>query len=234
MKSSSFFVIIIGSILGYLGYKYYYLPKTQTSNQTVSQPSSVSAPVITTMSKAFQSGKSTISQGIASGLISSSKVSSLTNTQLKTTEIGLGSPIKTSIQKNTVSNALSTTAGLTTNTVQGKAYGAKLSNASRLVRVMNTQIPSKSSSVSTSFSKIPNSIPSKKTSTVSHSTTTVSHPISSVFKQPVTTSISLPITTAKSIIEPKQNISTSKVHINSPQTIALERNNMLKSRMMRF
>ena len=71
MKSSSFFVIIIGSILGYLGYKYYYLPKTQTSNQTVSQPSSVSAPVITTMSKAFQSGKSTISQGIASGLISS-------------------------------------------------------------------------------------------------------------------------------------------------------------------
>ena len=39
MKSSSFFVIIIGSILGYLGYKYYYLPKTQTSNQTVSQPS---------------------------------------------------------------------------------------------------------------------------------------------------------------------------------------------------
>ena len=234
MKSSSIFVIIIGSILGYLGYKYYYLPKTQTSNQTVSQPSSVSAPVITTMSKAFQSGKSTISQGIASGLISSSKVSSLTNTQLKTTEIGLGSPIKTSIQKNTVSNALSTTTGLTTNTVQGKAYGAKLSNASRLVRVMNTEIPSKSSSVSTSFSKIPNSIPSKKTSTVSHSTTTVSHPISSVFKQPVTTSISLPITTAKSIIEPKQNISTSKVHINSPQTIALERNNMLKSRMMRF
>ena len=88
MKSSSFFVIIIGAILGYLGYKYYYLPKTQTSNQTTTQTSSISAPIITTASKSLQNGKSTISQGIASGLISSSKVSSLTNTQLKTTEIG--------------------------------------------------------------------------------------------------------------------------------------------------
>ena len=237
MKSSSIFIIIIGSILGYLGYKYYYLPKIQASTTQASTIQAINTPassVSTTTSKAIQSGKSTISQGIASGLISSSKVSSLTNTQLKTVEIGLGSPIKTAIQKNSVSNALITTSGLTTNTVQGEAYGAKLANASRLVKVMNTAIPSKSSSVSTSFSKIPNSIPSKKTSTVSHSTTTVSHPISSVFKQPVTTSISLPITTAKSIIEPKQNISTSKVHINSPQTIALERNNMLKSRMMRF
>ena len=45
---------------------------------------------------------------------------------------------------------MSTTAGLTTNTVQGKAYGAKLSNASRLVRVMNTEIPKSTSSTSRS------------------------------------------------------------------------------------
>ena len=239
MKSSSIFIIIIGSILGYLGYKYYYLPKIQASTTQASTIQAINTPassVSTTTSKAIQSGKSTISQGIASGLISSSKVSSLTNTQLKTVEIGLGSPIKTAIQKNSVSNALITTSGLTTNTVQGEAYGAKLANASRLVKVMNTAIPSKSSSVSTSFSKIPNSIPSKKTSTVSHSTTTFSHPISSVFKQPVTTSISLPITTAKSIIEPKQNISTSQVHISSPKTIEMNRiQSVMKNRsMMRF
>jgi len=219
MKSSSIFIIIIGSVLGYLGYRYYYLPKIQSA-------SAISAPSVstsTTTSKALQSGKSTISQAISSGLISSSKLSTLTNSQLKTTEIGLGSPIKTAIQKNSVSNALITTSGLTTNTVKGEAYGAKLSNASRLVKVMNTQIPSKNSSVATSFSKIPNSIPSKKSSVVSHSTSTVSHPISSVFKQPVTTSISLPITTAKSIIEPKQNISTSQVHISSPKTIEMNR-----------
>ena len=264
MKSSSIFIIIIGSILGYLGYKYYYLPKIQASTTQASTIQAINTPassVSTTTSKAIQSGKSTISQGIASGLISSSKVSSLTNTQLKTTEIGLGSPIKTAIQKNSVSNALITTSGLTTNTVQGKAYGAKLSNASRLVRVMNTQIPSKpisnpiskstipSSSIAKSliptksittskpnFSNIPNSIPSEKSSVISHSPTTVSHPISSVFKQTITSSISHPITTTKSIIEPKQSISTSQVHISSPQTIALNRiQSVMKNRsMMRF
>lgn len=263
MKSSSIFIIVIGAVLGYLGYKYYYLPKTQTTASQSPNTNAISASTVSasTTSKALQSGKSTIAQALSSGLISSSKLSTLTNSQLKTTEIGLGSPIKTAIQKNSVSNALITTSGLTTNTVKGKAYGAKLSNASRLVRVMNTQIPSKpisnhiskstitSSSIAKSliptksittskpnFSNIPNSIPSEKSPVISHSSTTVSYPISSVFKQPLTSSISHPITTTKSIIEPKQNISTSQVHISSPKTIEMNRiQSVMRNRsMMRF
>ena len=239
MKSSSIFIIVIGAVLGYLGYKYYYLPKTQSTSPTTAQSSNVSAPSVsapTTTSKILQSGKSTISQTVSSGLISPSKLSTLTSSQLKTTEIGMGSPIKTAIQKNSVSNALITTAGLTTNTVQGKDYGVKLSNASRLVRVMNTSIPSKPSSVATSFSKIPNSIPSKKSNVISHSSSNVSHAISSVFKQPITSSTFHPIITTKSIIERKQNISTSQVHISSPKTIEMNRiQSVMKNRsMMRF
>ena len=237
MKSSSIFIILIGGVLGYLGYKYYYLPKTQISTTKTTTASTSSASTPTTASKALQSGQKTISQAVSAGLISPSKLSTLTSQQLKTTEIGLGSPITTAIQKNSVSNALITTAGLTTNTVQGHDYGVKLSNASRLVKVMNTAIPSKSSSVATSFSKIPNSIPSQKSSVASPSTTTVSHSISSYFKQPISSSIvSHPISTKTSIIEPKQNISTSQVHTSSPQTIALNRiQSVLKNRsMMRF
>ena len=247
MKSSSIFIIIIGAVLGYLGYKYYYLPKTQTTASQSPNTNAISAPTVSaptvsasTTSKALQSGKSTISQALSSGLISPSKLSTLTPSQLKITEIGLGSPIKTAIQKNAVSNALITTAGLTTNTVQGTAYGAKLSNASRLVRVLNTQIPStssKSSSVSQSFSKIPNSIPSSQTHIVTYSTSTVSHPISSIFKRPISSSIvSHPIITKSSIVEPKQSVSTSQVHISSPTTIALNRiQSVMKNRsMMRF
>ena len=212
MKSSSIFIGIIGAIGAYLVYKYYYLPKTQTTNTSSanaivqSEIKSVQSPsTSSTYSTTLQSGTKTMSQAISSGLISSSKVATLTPSQLKITEVGLGSPIKTAIQKNTVSNALITTAGLTTNTTQGEAYGAKLSNASRLVRVMNTQIPSK--------------------------------PISNhISKSTITSSISHPITTTKSIIEPKQSISTSQVHISSPQTIALNRiQSVMKNRsMMRF
>ena len=223
MKSSSIFIIVIGAVLGYLGYKYYYLPTTKsatvsTSATTSKAVSSSTAP--TTTSKAVQSGTATLSQAISSGLISSSKVATLSTSNLRTLEEGLGSPITTAIQKNNVSNALITTAGLTTNTVQGEAYGAKLSNASRLVKVMNTSIPSKTSS-STS-----------KTS----SSTSIHQGISSVFKQIAPSSIVYPITTTKSIVEPKQNISTSQVHTSTPQTIALNRiQSVMKNRsMMRF
>ena len=124
---------------------------------------------------------------------------------------------------------------MTTNTVKGKAYGAKLSNASRLVKVMNTQIHSKSSSiishpitssVSTishpiasvfkptypsvvqSFSKIPNSIPTSQTHPITSSISTISHPIASVFKPTYSNIISHPIIPKSSIVEPKQSVST--------------------------
>lgn len=155
MKSSSLIVMgIIGALGAYLGYKYLYLPsKGATSSvfiptSTTSSSFTVPSTITSSISSPQTTGSSILSHDITAGLINSSSLQALPSSMVKPLVTGLGSPITTSAQKNLVSNSLITTAGLTTNTVAGKAYGAKLANASRLVRVMNTE----SSPVHTSLS----------------------------------------------------------------------------------